>query len=80
MEQKHNKSHQTKTTSSFIVPKMFASNIRTQLTKHISTSNSFKLLSEISENVLKTNHVLPTEINSTVKKKKLIMQIRQTRI
>ena len=49
---------------------MFASNIRTPLTKHISTSNSFKLLSEISENVLKTNHVLPTEINNTVKKKK----------
>ena len=39
-------------TEPFILPKKFTSNIRTTLTKHISTSNSFELLSENSENVL----------------------------
>ena len=33
-------------TEPFITPKKFASNIRTLLTKPISTSNSFELLSE----------------------------------
>ena len=33
----------------------------------ISTSNSFELLPENSENFLEANHVLSTEINNTVK-------------
>ena len=50
--------------------KTFASNIRTPLTKPISTSNSFELLSENSGNVLEANDVLSTEINNTVKHNK----------
>ena len=50
----------------FIVHKKFASNIRKPLANPISTSNSFELLSENSENILEANHVLSTEY-STVK-------------
>ena len=57
-------------TEPFTVPKRFPSNIRATLTKHISTSNSFELLSENSENVLEANHVLSPEINNTVKDNK----------
>ena len=55
-------------TEPFIVPKKFASNIRTPLTKPISTSNTFELL--YSENVLEANRILSTEINNTVKENK----------
>ena len=54
----------------FIIHKTFASNIRTPLTKPISTSNSFELLSKNSRNVLEANDVLSTEINKTVKNNK----------
>ena len=57
-------------TEPFIVPKKFASNIRTPLTKPISTSNSFGLLSKNSGNVLEANDALSTEINNTVKDNK----------
>ena len=57
-------------TEPFIVPKTLASNIRTPLTKPISTSNSFELLPENSGNVLEANDVLPTEINNNFKDNK----------
>ena len=41
--------------------------IRTSLTKPISTSNSFELLSENSGNVLEANNILSTEIHNAVK-------------
>ena len=53
----------------FIVPKKFASNIRTPLANPISTSNSFKLLSENFENIQEANHASTTETN-TVKDSK----------
>ena len=56
-------------TEPFIVPKRFASNIRAPLANPTSTSNSFKLLPENSENILEANHVLTTESN-TVKNTK----------
>ena len=52
------------------MPKKSASNIRTTVTKYISTSNSFELLFKNSENVLETNHVLSTAINNTAKDSK----------
>ena len=51
----------------FIVPKKFASNIRTPLADSISTSNSFELL---SENIQEANHASTTETN-TVKDSKI---------
>ena len=57
-------------TEPFIIPKKFASNIRTSLTKPISTSNSFELLSENSGNVLEANNILSTEIHNAVKDNK----------
>ena len=57
-------------TEPFIIPKKFASNIRTSLTKPISTSNSFELLSKNSGNVLEANNILSTEIQNTVKDNK----------
>ena len=53
----------------FIVPKKFASNIRTPLANPISTSNSFELLSENFENIQEANHASTTETN-TVKDSK----------
>ena len=44
--------------------------IRTSLTKPISTSNSFELLSENSGNVLEANNILSTEIHNAVKDNK----------
>ena len=44
--------------------------IRTSLTKPISTSNSFELLSENSGNVLEANNILSTEIHNDVKDNK----------
>ena len=57
-------------TEPFIIPKKFASHIRTSLTKPISTSNSFELLSENSGNVLEANNILSTEIHNAVKDNK----------
>ena len=57
-------------TEPFIIPKKFAPNIRTSLTKPISTSNSFELLSENSGNVLEANNILSTEIHNAVKDNK----------
>ena len=57
-------------TEPFIIPKRFASNIRTLLTKPISPSNSFKLLSENSGNVIEANNTLSTEIHNAVKNNK----------
>ena len=57
-------------TEPFIIPKKFVSNIRTSLTKPISTSNSFELLSENSGNVLEANNILSTEIHNAVKDNK----------
>ena len=54
----------------FIVPKKSAQNIRTSLTKPISTSDSFGLLSENSRNILEANNILPTEIHNIVKDNK----------
>ena len=57
-------------TEPFIIPKKFASHIRTSLTKPISTSNSFELLSENSGNVLEANNILSTEIHNAVQDNK----------
>ena len=56
-------------TEPLIIPKKFASNIRTSLTKSISTSNSFELLSENLGNVLEANNILSTEIHNAVRQR-----------
>ena len=57
-------------TEPFIIHKTFASNIRALLTKPLSTSNSFELLSKNSGNVLEANNILSTEIHNAVKDNK----------
>ena len=57
-------------TEPFIIPKKFAPNIRTSLTKPISTSYSFEILSENSGNVLEANNILSTEIHNAIKDNK----------
>ena len=57
-------------TEPFVRHKKFASNIRALLTKPISTSNSFELLSKNSGNVLEANNILSIEIHNAVKDNK----------
>ena len=61
----------TKTHSEhFIIPRKFKSNIRTLLTKPVSTSNNFELLSGKWGNVPEANDIFSTEIHNVVKENK----------